>query len=525
MKNETQKTAIIIGAGPAGLTAAYELITKTDIKPIILEAGPKVGGLSRTIERDGWHFDIGPHRFFSKSRHVNQLWEEVLPLQGKPSQEDMDLDRKIKISEKAGAPDPEQEDRVMLSKNRLTRIYHRQKMFDYPIKLNFSNLRKIGLLRVLKILMDYLAVRIKPVKPEVSLEDFFINRFGRSLYATFFKDYTEKVWGVSCREIPKSWGAQRIKKLSVAKIALEAIKKIIHPDRETKETSLIDNFLYPKLGAGQMYEEMAKIITKQGGLIITGAKVKSIKIENNKIISLKIESSAIDGGSQETEFKGDYFFSSLALKDLIEMMDNVPEKIREIGLGLRYRDLILVGLVYKKLKLKNNTNIKTKNDLVPDNWIYVQEKGAKMGRLDIFNNFSPWLLKDKNQVLIGTEYFCTAGDELWNLSDEEMVNFSAQELSKMAIADHDNLVTGYVHRQTKAYPAYLGSYDKFPDLKNYLNSLENFYSIGRNGQHRYNNMDHSMLTAIKAVASLISGEKDKTAVWEVNAEEEYHEKK
>ena len=515
-------SAIIIGAGPAGLAAAYELVTKTNIRPIILEASDQIGGLSKTLKRDGWRFDIGPHRFFSKSEEVNKLWEEILPLQGRPSQEDLELERKVELSDKPGAPDPETSDQVMLSKNRLTRIYHRKRLFDYPIKINFSSLSKMGLLQVFKIATDYLLIRIKPVSPENNLEDFFINRFGRTLYQTFFRDYTEKVWGVSCQNIPKSWGEQRIKKLSVAKVLSEAIKQALRPGRKTTETSLIDRFRYPKFGAGQMYEEMAKIIQARGGLIKTQAAVREIISKENKIIAVKIKNSAT--GIAE-EYSGDYFFSSLAIKDLLAMMTEAPEKIKEIGAGLRYRDLILITLVYKNLKLKNNTKFKTRNDLIPDNWIYIQETGVKMGRLDIFNNFSPWMLKDENQVLISAEYFCSQGDDLWCRSDDELIALGRNELEKMDIAENSAWLDGFVHRQSKAYPAYLGTYARFPELKNYLNSLNNLYSIGRNGQHRYNNMDHSMLTAIKAVANLIAGEKDKTAIWKVNTEEDYHEKK
>ena len=521
-ENKNKKIAIIIGAGPAGLTAAYELVIKTNIQPIVLEASDRVGGLSKTINQDGWLFDIGPHRFFSKDKEVASIWEKILPLQGKPSQEDLELNRKINLSNKPKAPDPATTDKVMLSKNRLTRIYHRRRFFDYPIKLNLKNLKKLGIIRVIKILIGYIKIKIKPIKPEQSLEDFFINRFGRTLYQTFFKDYTEKVWGVSCQKIPKSWGSQRVKNLSITKIIIEAIKQILNPKRKTKETSLIDSFIYPKLGAGQMYEEMAKIIKLKGGIIKTGKIVNTIKLQNNKIRSIIIKDKKTQ---QDEECQGDFFISSLAIKDLIGMMSETPSEIKNIAAGLRYRDLILIVSVYNKLKLKNDTKIKTRNNLVPDNWIYVQEKEVKMGRLDIFNNFSPWMLKNKNQVLIAAEYFCSQNDKFWKLSDQELINFGKKEFSLIGIADESDWQKSFIHRQVKAYPAYLGTYERFNEVKSYLNTIENLYSIGRNGQHRYNNMDHSMLTAIKAVDVIMARHKNKEIIWNVNTEEDYHEKK
>ncbi len=522
IKTKDKKIAIIIGAGPAGLTAAYELITKTNIQPIILESSDKVGGLSKTIDQAGWLFDIGPHRFFSKDQEVSRIWEEILPLQGKPSEEDLELNREISLSNKPGAPDPAHTDKVMLSKNRLTRIYHRRRFFDYPIKLNLKNLKKLGITRVIKILTGYIKIKIKPIKPEKSLEDFFINRFGRTLYQTFFKDYTEKVWGVSCQEIPKSWGSQRVKNLSINKIIIEAIKKTLNPKRQTKETSLIDRFIYPKLGAGQMYDEMAKIIKARGGIIKTKQTVINIKSQNNKIESVVVVDKET---GQNEEYKGDFFISSLAIKDLINMMNAAPQEIKLLARDLRYRDLILIVSVYDKLKLKNDTKIKTKNNLVPDNWIYIQEKEVKMGRLDIFNNFSPWMLKNKNQVLIAAEYFCSENDKFWQLTNQELIDFGKKEFSLLNIAAESDWRQGFIHRQTKAYPAYLGSYERFDEIKSYLNSLENLYSIGRNGQHRYNNMDHSMLTAIKAVKVITSNNKNKEMIWDVNTETDYHEKK
>ncbi len=522
------KIAIIMGAGPAGLAAAYELALHSDIKPIVIEMDGQVGGLAKTIDYEGWRFDIGPHRFFSKSPEINKLWEEILPKQGQLSQEDKELGRKLDLSDKLGAPNPDEENQIMLVKQRLTRIYHRRRFFDYPIKLSFSNLKKLGGWQVISILSGYIWARLKPIKPEKNLEDFFINRFGRPLYETFFKDYTEKVWGVSCQEIPKSWGAQRVKQLSVSKIISEAVKQTLKPNRKTSETSLIDSFLYPKFGAGQMFEEMAKKIITKGGIIKTSHQIIALQTEGKKIISLRVKN--LQTGNEET-IAGDFFLSSLAIKDLVEMMDGAARASQEIAAGLSYRDLILVALAYNHLSLKNKTKIKTRNDLIPDNWIYVQEKGAKLGRLDIFNNFSPWMLKNQDKVLIGAEYFCQEGNAWWQMSDTELIEMASTELATMGIAEKDELITGNVHRQTKAYPAYLGSYNRFSELKDYLNSWENIFLIGRNGQHRYNNMDHSMLTGLKAAQALINYQTEqdlqnsKHEIWQINTEDDYHEKK
>ncbi len=486
MKNEEipkiQPVAIIIGAGPAGLTAAYELLKKTNIKPIIIEQGAQVGGISKTVNYKGWRFDIGPHRFFTKSPLVSALWEEILP-------------------QKKGE---------FLVKNRLTRIYYHNKFFNYPVKLNWQNLKNLGLIKIGKIISGYLASKLKPIRPEISLEDFFINRFGRELYHTFFKSYTEKVWGVSCQEIPKNWGAQRVKNLSLSKIISETLKKAWRPNRQTKETSLIDNFLYPKFGAGQMYETLAKLIVERGGEIKLNTKITALVVEGGRVIS----AGAINSINQKTEtYSGDYYFSSQALDDLIKKIDTAPAAAQKIAAGLAYRHLILVALIYKK----------TSAPLISDNWIYIQEAGIKMGRLDIFNNFSSSLLKDDDKVWLGGEYFCGENDELWTATEEELIRLAKKELQKIGIALEADFIDGTVYRQAQAYPAYFGTYNRLGDLKNYLNKISNLYLIGRNGLHRYNNMDHSILSAITAVGNIINGRSDKNNIWEVNAEETYHE--
>lgn len=504
---KNNKKVIIMGAGPAGLSAAYELVKKSDIKPVVIEMAGKVGGISKTINYNGWKFDIGPHRFFSKNDYINSIWNELLPCQKNESLHDINLLNSKETS---------------LLKDRFTRIYYENKLFDYPIKLNINNLAKLGFLRVLKIIIDYLFIKIKPIKKEVTLEDFFINRFGKTLYYTFFKDYTEKVWGVKCSEIPKSWGAQRVKKLSISKLITEALKNLFIPKRESSETSLVNKFIYPKFGSGQMYEKMAQVIKEGGGEIITNEEIVYVDIKNKIVKKIKTKNKTT---GLNKIYEGDYFLSSLAIKDLIKISSDVSKEVKEIAKNLAYRDFISVTFIYNKLKLKNKSKVQTKYNLIPDHWVYVQNNKVKMARIDIFNNFSPWLLKNKSKVLIAAEYFCNENDKIWSLSDQKIIEMAKKEFSYLKIADEKEVIDAYVHRQKKAYPAYFGSYKHFDKIKIYLNSISNLYLIGRNGQHRYNNMDHSMLTGIKAAEDIIYNKNDKSSIWEVNTEEKYHEKK
>jgi protoporphyrinogen oxidase len=522
-----QKTAIIIGAGPAGLTAAYELLSKTDIKPTIYEMSGEIGGICKTINYNGNRIDIGGHRFFSKSDRVMQWWENILPLQAVPSKDDLILRRHIPVSKKMSARDLEKTDRVMFIRRRLSRIFFMRKFFNYPVSLNFSTFSQLGFIRIVKILISYIKIRLSPIAEEKSLEDFFINRFGRELYQTFFKDYTEKVWGVSCNKIKPEWGAQRIKGLSVKEALLHAMKNIVLKDpsisQKKTETSLIEQFLYPKYGPGQMWEEVANIVKARGGEIHLMHRVIGLKADINKIIEIRIEDQIT--GEVKTQ-QGDYFFSTMPVKELIEYFDgNVPQQVTQVAQGLRYRDFITVGLLLKKLKIKNDTNIRTVNNIIPDNWIYIQEKDVKLARLQIFNNWSPYMVKDKNTVWLGLEYFCDEGDELWNKSDNDFSKFAMDELSQIGIIDVEDVLDSIVIRMPKTYPAYFGSYDHFDVIRKFTDSFENLFLIGRNGMHRYNNQDHSMLTAMAAVENIINNVKSKNNIWDINIEKEYHEEK
>jgi protoporphyrinogen oxidase len=523
----TQKTAIIIGAGPAGLTAAYELLEKTDIKPIIFEMTPDIGGISKTVNYKGNRIDIGGHRFFSKSDRVMKWWENIMPLQGAPSSDDLILDRDVTLSDQNNAPDPEKSDIVMLVRSRLSRIFFLRSFFDYPISLKWNTFKNLGLIRITRIGLSYLKARVIPIKDEKSLEDFIINRFGRELYLTFFKDYTEKVWGVPCSQIKPDWGAQRIKGLSITKTLLHAVKTIMVKDesvgQKSIETSLIDRFMYPKLGPGQLWEEVARIVESRGGVIRMNSELVGLTLENDEITSATVRDT--DTGQIEN-ISGNYFFSSMPVKQLIASMGLQKEAVvNEVANGLTYRDFLTVGLLMRKLKINNETNRKSVNNIVPDNWIYIQEREVKVGRLQIFNNWSPYMVKDPDTVWIGMEYFCNEGDDIWTMPDDQLIRFGITELASIDIIDKEDVLDATVIRMPKAYPAYFGTYDRFDEIREFTDQIGNLFLIGRNGMHRYNNSDHSMLTAMVAVENIIQNKKSKDNIWTVNTEKDYHETK
>lgn len=525
MAQQAKKTAMVIGAGPAGLTFAYELLDRTDIVPIIFEMTPDIGGISKTVEYKGNRIDIGGHRFFSKSERITNWWKNILPMQGAPAKDDKILNRKVPLEN--NNIDPETTNNVMLYRSRLSRILFLRKFFDYPISLSLNTFSNLGPIRIFKIGLSYIKTKFFPIKNEKNLEDFFTNRFGKELYSTFFKDYTQKVWGIPCREIPSEWGAQRIKGLSISKTISHAIKKIFSKNstlnQKSSETSLIEQFMYPKLGPGYMWESVAEIIKSKGAEINVNKKIIGINFQNDKIESVLVED-IVTG--ELTEHRADYFISSMPVKDLVKALGNkAPQKVQETAEGLKYRDFMTVGLLLDKLKIKNASKIPTINNIIPDNWIYIQEKEVKLGRLQIFNNWSPYLVKNSDNVWLGLEYFCNEGDELWNMNDEKFSAFAIDELAQIGIIDKNNVLDNVVIRMPKAYPAYFGTYDNFDTIKDFVDKFENLFLIGRNGMHRYNNMDHSMLTGMLAVENIINGETSKNNLWEVNLEEEYHESK
>ncbi len=514
-----EKIAIIIGAGPAGLTAAYELVTKTDIKPIILEKTTDIGGISKTVVYNGNRMDIGGHRFFSKSDLVMKWWQNIMPIE---EGENITLRDDASVNTKNN-----KNNLFLLIGKRLSRIFFLQKFFDYPITLSLNTLKNLGFIRIIKIGFSYFWVKITPKREEKSLEDFFINRFGKELYKTFFRDYTEKVWGVPCSKIQADWGAQRVKDLSVSKTIIHAVKSIFSKDSSIEQknvnTSLIDKFLYPRLGPGSMWERVADIIKEKGGEIIFNCDAKKITQENGKISEVFYQTNS---QKELVCLKGDYFFSTMPVIDLVNAFTNpIPEDVLRVGNGLQYRDFMTVGLLLNKLKIKNETNIKTLNNIVPDNWIYIQEKEVKIGRLQIFNNWSPYMVEDPNKVWIGLEYFCYENDELWSMKDEDFIQFAIEELDSINIIEKEDVLDSTLVRMPKAYPAYFGTYSQFDVIRNYMDGIENLFLIGRNGMHKYNNADHSMLTAIEAVNNIINEIKGKDNVWKVNTEKEYHEEK
>ena len=525
MNTREKKTALVIGAGPAGLTAAYELLKATDIRPVVQEATDAIGGISRTILYKGNRMDIGGHRFFSKSDTIMQWWNNVMPIQGSPSKDDLLLSNDTKPLQKNG-PDPETADRVMLYRDRVSRIFFLRKFFDYPISLKPSTCANMGLWRTVKAGAGYIYSQLFK-REEQSLEDFYINRFGKPLYSLFFEAYTEKVWGVHPSKLGADWGSQRVKGLSVYAILKDALTKPFLTDdvaQKRVETSLIEQFIYPKLGPGQLWEIVADDIRKMGGEVNTGHNVTRINVENGRVTS--VESKLADGTTTVTPC--DYLLSTMPIKDLVAAISGieVPSEVQRIATELPYRDFITVGLLLDKMKINNKTKIKTYADRVPDTWIYIQERDVKVGRLQIFNNWSPYLVKDyENTMFIGLEYFCNEGDELWQMSDDKFIAMAIDELVKIDIIERDAVLDSTRVKIKKAYPAYFGSYYELDKVKSFLDSIENLYCLGRNGQHRYNNMDHSMMTAMVAVDNIRSGKKEKKAIWDVNTETEYHEKR
>lgn len=510
------KKVVIIGAGPAGLTAAYTLLKEgKDLSVTILEESGKIGGISRTEKYKGNRIDIGGHRFFSKSSEITKLWNEILKPQGAPAKDDELLGRTHTYT---GTADPEREDDVFLTRTRVSRIYYRHRFFDYPISLKPQTFINMGFGGTVKAGFGYLGSLFHKL-PENSLENFYVNRFGRPLYEMFFEDYTEKVWGVHPTKISADWGAQRVKGLSVGAVLKNALTKPFRKKDGKVETSLIEEFYYPKFGPGQLWERMAELDTQMGAELLTDTCVIGVNTDGGRVRSVTVK--AEDG---ESEIPCDYLISSMAVKDLINAMPDPPEKIRSIADALPYRDFMTVGLLLKKLELVNKTKMPTVNNNVPDCWIYIQDRGVKLGRLQIFNNWSPYMVDDMNRhVWVGLEYFCNEGDKMWNAPDDKFIKFAIKELASIGVIKPENVVDSYLARVKKAYPAYFGTYAEFEKVRGYLDGFENLFCVGRNGQHRYNNMDHSMMTAIIAARNIISGVTDKSSVWEVNTEKEYHE--
>ncbi|MBQ6570286.1 MAG: NAD(P)/FAD-dependent oxidoreductase [Clostridia bacterium] len=519
------KKVLIIGAGPAGITAGYELLKNREglsesYEVIILEETNEIGGISRTVKYNGNRMDIGGHRFFSKDENVVRWWDEIMPKQGAPAMDDKILGRDVAVA--ASGPDPDSEDRVMLTRNRVSRIYYKRKFFDYPIKMSFNTIKNMGFITTMGAGFSYLA-SVLHKRPEDSLENFYINRFGKKLYSMFFEGYTEKLWGRHPAAISADWGAQRVKGLSIVAIIKDIARKILPKKENAKvETSLIEEFQYPKYGPGQLWETAAQEFVNMGGRILTGCKVVGIRTKGDAVTEVIYEENGV-----KKSLSADYYISSMPIKDLVAGMNDVPAEQAKIAAGLPYRDFVTVGLCVKRINLKNETKLKTLQNIVPDCWIYVQDVGVKLGRIQIFNNWSPYLVaKPEETVWLGLEYFCAEGDKYWNMSESEWVDFAAGELISMGvISDKSVILDAHKECVKKAYPAYFDTYYEIDKLIGYLDGFKNLYCVGRNGQHRYNNMDHSMVTSFEAVKNIKNGVTDKKNIWSVNTEEEYHEEK
>lgn len=567
-----RKRAVIIGAGPAGLTAALELLRRTDVVPIVLEASDSIGGISRTIRYKGNRMDIGGHRFFSKSDRVMRWWTDLMPpedaaeitYRGQTTRvvgdarrgaggqrreplcaqdredgsvlvtETVETGAAGEVETEAGtvtavcAGERADEDLVMLIRPRKSRIYYLRRFFDYPIRLTMGTLRALGLRRTIRVGFSYLWSRVHKIEPERSLEDFLINRFGRELYQTFFKSYTEKVWGTPCERISAEWGAQRIKGLSLTTAVKHFVRRSLRRREGVSEgagdvaqkatdTSLIERFLYPKFGPGQLWEHVAELVREMGGEIHLEQTVDAICCEGERVVA--VETAGRSGARRR--FEGELFFSTMPMKELVRALDApVPERVREVSEGLEYRDFITVGLLADRLKVRE-----ADGGLLRDTWIYVQEPDVKLGRLQIFNNWSPYLVADPEKVWIGLEYFCYETDALWQMGDDAIKCFAVAEVEKIGILDAGAVRDAHVVRVPKTYPAYFGTYNRFDELRAYTDRFENLILIGRNGMHKYNNQDHSMLTAMTAVDGIVAGHISKAALWSINTEQEYHEEK
>ena len=520
----TDKTAIIIGAGPAGLTAALEFCRRSSIRPVVLEGSERIGGISCTIRHNGNRIDIGGHRFFSKSDRVMEWWTSLMPIEGEGNEFSIRYRNQQRAVKGSGSgTDP---DLRMLVRPRKSRIYFLRSFFDYPLSLSASTLGRLGPLRTARIGSSYVKARLRPRKPEKTLEDFLINRFGRELYLTFFKSYTEKVWGVPCERISAEWGAQRIKGLSLRTAVGHFLKKTFGRKKPSgdiaqkgTETSLIEQFLYPKYGPGQLWEHVAELVRGSGGEVRTGWRVTAVHVEpsGDRIRSVEARGPC---GEEET-FAGDYFFSTMPVRELLQAMDApIPADIQAISDGLMYRDFITVGLLVDRLSV-------TEPDGGPlkDTWIYIQEPDVLVGRLQLFNNWSPYMVADPSKVWIGLEYFCYDTDPLWAMPDAELARFAIAEVTKIGILRAEDVRDSAVFRVPKTYPAYFGTYERFPEIIRYMERFENLFLVGRNGMHKYNNQDHSMLTAMTSVDNILAGRRDKSNLWEINTEQEYHEKR
>jgi protoporphyrinogen oxidase len=468
-------SVVIIGAGPAGLTAAYELC-KAGLAPLVLEQDKVVGGLAKTINHKGFRFDIGGHRFYTKAQAAEDIWREVLPAED------------------------------FLRRKRLSRIFYGRKFFHYPLRAS-SMLLKMGPVEGSLILLSYLRAVLSPRKAEHTFEQWVTNRFGRRLYETFFKSYTEKVWGIPCDEISAEWAAQRIKGLSLAVVLKELVFKRSGGRRGEVVKTLVNEFDYPRLGPGMMWERMAELVKERGGRVRSGARVERVNWRRGAVESIEVSRE----GRVET-LKGDHFISSMPVRELVHKLRPAPPaEVLAAADKLQYRDFLTVVLIVGRA------------ELFPDNWIYIHEPSVKLGRVQNFKNWSADMVPDQSKTCLGLEYFCFEGDGLWAMKDEDLIALGKSELEKLGLARADEVEEGTVVRVPKAYPVYDSTYkEALLTVRRFLSALPNLQLVGRNGMHKYNNQDHSMMTALMAARNILGASYD---LWEVNTEGEYQEEK
>jgi len=460
-----EKPTVILGGGPAGLTAGY-LMAKQGLPVIVLEAEDQVGGIAKTAVRDGYRFDLGGHRFFTKAKEVDALWHEIMREE-------------------------------FLRRPRMSRIYWNGKFLDYPLR-GPDVIKKLGPVELTRAFLSYLWAQLKPKGKEETYEEWVSNRFGKRLFNLFFKAYTEKVWGVPTSEIRSEWAAQRIKGLSF----FSAAKSAFFGNKDDKIKSLISEFNYPRYGPGQMWETMTDDIEKLGGQVLLNHRVTKLEFAGERCVRVHVG---------DTSWEPAAVISSLPLRNTVGMADPHPRpEVIAAAKGLRYRDFLTVAVVLDG------------EDLFPDNWIYIHEPGVRVGRIQNFRSWSPWMVPEPSKACVGLEYFCFQGDELWEMDDDKLVKLGVRELEKLGLARADQLEFGFVERVPKAYPMYDADYaERVHAIRSWLDGLDNFIQVGRNGLHRYNNSDHSMLTAMRAVDNLVKGSEHD--IWAVNAESAYHE--
>ncbi len=471
MPDPQTEPVVIIGAGPAGLTAAYMLVTQG--RPVrVIEKDQQVGGIARTVEYKGFRFDIGGHRFFTKVRAVNELWHRMLGSE-------------------------------LLRRPRLSRIYYGGKFFDYPLK-PMNALFGLGIWNAFLAGLSYVWSHIHPIRPEVSVEDWVSNRFGRRLFRIFFKTYTEKVWGIPCNTISAQWAAQRIKGLSLWTAISSMLFGRFRRDK-TKIQTLIDEFEYPRFGPGMMWEKFHEEVERLGGRVDLNSSVRRLIHEHGSIRAVEVES-----GGRVEQVPTAAVLSSMPLRELVfAMSPPAPAEVRAAATNLKYRDFITVALIVDA------------PDLFPDNWIYIHDGRVQVGRVQNFKNWSPDMVPDPRMSCLGLEYFCFEGDGLWTMADKDLIDLGCREMALIGLLDPSKVVDGTVVRMPKAYPVYDAGYEAaLTIVRNYLLTFTNLQVAGRNGMHKYNNQDHSMVTAMLAAQNLQGDHRD---VWAVNADEEYHE--